>query len=248
MVEAKQKDHIKKQREMKAQTTGLVDNEKLQEALSKPIENDNKGFKLLAKMGYKPGQALGKAVTENDDKPAMSSGTQRLLEPIGITIKSDRQGLGRESALRELMEKQIELRKQRLKKESGETSIEEFRRRATEKAEERFVTNALRKCQKTCENLDVENHVDTPAMPWFWPEVPKNKDEADDEKCSENENHKSDSEEEDAVVDEFSNSEKLEMLTQYIRTSYNFCFWCGIRYEDLNDLNTNCPGLNKDDH
>ncbi|XP_061398318.1 G patch domain-containing protein 11 [Musca vetustissima] len=241
MVESKQKDHIKKQRDMRAQCSAVVNNEKLQEALSKPLENDNKGFKLLAKMGYKPGQALGKA--NGNENSGEASTPSRLLEPIGITLKSDRQGLGRESALRELMEKQIQLRKQRLQKENGaETSIEEFRRRTNEKAEERFVTNALKRCQKTCENLDIQNHVDTPAMPWFWPELIKEKDEANDEE----ENHSSDSE--DEVSDEFSNAEKLEMLINYIRTSYNFCFWCGIRYEDLDDLSTNCPGLNKDDH
>ncbi|XP_005184376.1 G patch domain-containing protein 11 isoform X2 [Musca domestica] len=242
MVETKQKEHIKKQRESKAQSSPTVSNEKLQEALSKPLETDNKGFKLLAKMGYKPGQALGKVV-EKEKPEKVAGGQPRLLEPIGITIKSDRQGLGRESALRELMEKQIELRKQRLQKEIGATTIEAFRKRATERAEERFVTTSLRRCQQTCQNLDVENHIETPDMPWFWPDVPKDQDETNAESVE-----NPDSESEDETSEEFSAAEKLEMLTNYIRTSYNFCFWCGIRYEDQQDLNENCPGLNKDDH
>lgn len=142
IVESKQKENTKKQRETSKASSGITNNDKLQEALSKPLESENKGFKLLAKMGYKPGQPLGKTVEISNPNEA---GQKRLLEPIGITIKSDRQGLGRESALKELKEKQLEIRRQRLKKEScGETSLEEFRKRATQKAEERFVLNSLR--------------------------------------------------------------------------------------------------------
>lgn len=80
-------------------------------------------------------------------------------------------------------------------------------------------------------------------MPWFWPDVPKDQDETNAESVE-----NPDSESEDETPEEFSPAEKLEMLTNYIRTAYNFCFWCGIRYEDQQDLNENCPGLNKDDH
>lgn len=143
-MEHKHKEHIKKQKDYKAASSATVNNEKLQEALSKPLECENKGFKLLAKMGYKPGQALGKATNNEDCTGAPSH--SRLLEPIGITIKSDRQGLGRETALKELMEKKMQIRMQRLKqeREGGETTIEEFRKRATQKAEEKFVASAIR--------------------------------------------------------------------------------------------------------
>lgn len=190
-------------------------------------------------MGYKAGQALGKPV-KNDHLLPMSSKQSRLLEPIGITIKTDRQGLGRAAALQELNEKRQKILQQRLKKgTSGETSIEDFRRRTNQKHEEKFVLSSLRRCQVTCENLDTQSKVEKPEMLWFWPERPKDTTEEDKE-----EEDKQQEEEEE----EFSSQEKLEMLTNYVRTSYLFCYWCGVRYNDEKDLIDNCPGLTKDDH
>ncbi|XP_013117374.1 G patch domain-containing protein 11 [Stomoxys calcitrans] len=244
-IVAKQKDNTKKQRETRNISSAVVNNEKLQEALSKPLESDNKGFKLLAKMGYTPGQALGKVVNNSNNTTDLSDQC-RIVEPIGITIKSDRQGLGRETALKELLQRKSELRRQRLEKErGGETSIEEFRRRTTQKVEERFVAQSLSRCQKVCQNLDLDTDMPEPAMSWFWPQKPKG---ANDDAAEEPNTKQTDEEYDDEEEDDFSNVEKLEMLTNYIRTSYNFCFWCGIRYENLNDLNDNCPGPGKDDH
>jgi len=48
---------------------------------AKPLNDRNKGFKMLKKMGWKPGQSLGKR----------SSG---MLEPIAVTLKLDKSGLG----------------------------------------------------------------------------------------------------------------------------------------------------------
>lgn len=43
-------------------------------------------------------------------------------------------------------------------------------------------------------------------------------------------------------------SEKLEMLSTYLRTTYCYCHWCGVHYTDIDDLESNCPGSTKDDH
>ncbi|KAM7362578.1 G patch domain-containing protein 11-like [Cochliomyia hominivorax] len=242
-VELKHKEHNKKQKELKQLTGAAVDNERLQIALSKPLEQENKGFKLLAKMGYKPGQALGKQDVIDNSTKVTTTQTKRLIEPIGITIKSDRQGLGRETALKELKERRKKIREDRLKKQlGGETSIEDFRRRTTQKHEEKFVLNALRRCEVTCENLDLEAKLEKPEMLWFWPARVNVPEEQEEFKKQENENDYEDLEE------EFSNQEKLEMLTNYLRTSYLFCYWCGERYHNEQDLNDNCPGLTKDEH
>ncbi|TMW50070.1 hypothetical protein DOY81_004880 [Sarcophaga bullata] len=240
-IECKQKERIKKQKEVKL-STAVVDNDRLQAALSKPLAEENKGFKLLAKMGYKPGQALGKITSNDSSSPGIME--SRLTEPIGITLKTDRQGLGRQAALQELNERRQKIREQRLKKKlGGETSIEEFRRRTNQKYEEKFVLNAFKRCQVTCENLDLESKVNTPELPWFWPERIIESKESDEEDPKKEDNNDLKEEQE-----EFSNSEKLEMLTNYIRTSYLFCYWCGVRYNNEEDLNDNCPGLTKDDH
>uniref|UniRef100_A0A1A9WL79 G patch domain-containing protein 11 n=1 Tax=Glossina brevipalpis TaxID=37001 RepID=A0A1A9WL79_9MUSC len=233
-VAEKQQEVIKKQKDSKKLRLGFMDNEKLQDALKKPLTNDNKGFQMLAKMGYKAGQSLGKSVTTNKElKPA--------VEPISITLKCDRQGLGREAALKELKEKRQEIiRRRLLEKSSGEISLDEYRRRSAQKAEERSTLNALRKCQTICENLDREAYVEVPEMFWFWCEREKETEEIPETPDN--------TAEEDCTDDNYTSIEKLEMLTSYLRTSYRFCYWCGISYEDDEDIIENCPGLSKDDH
>ncbi|KAL8144563.1 hypothetical protein V2J09_017595 [Rumex salicifolius] len=63
--------------------------------LQSAIPQSNIGFKLLKKMGYKPGSALGKE----------GSG---LAEPIGIDIRRSRAGIGREDPVKEKMRREME--------------------------------------------------------------------------------------------------------------------------------------------
>jgi hypothetical protein len=63
----------------------VLEQEGREAGLQKEIGNDNKGFQLLFKMGYKPGTSLGKP-SEIEDK--------RIIEPIPLEMKGDRKGLG----------------------------------------------------------------------------------------------------------------------------------------------------------
>ncbi|KAI9282116.1 hypothetical protein BC943DRAFT_329209 [Umbelopsis sp. AD052] len=42
-------------------------------------------------------------------------------------------------------------------------------------------------------------------------------------------------------------TEQLNDLASYLRTNYYYCFWCGAKYADEEDLK-NCPGPAEDDH
>ncbi|XP_055696479.1 G patch domain-containing protein 11 [Lutzomyia longipalpis] len=208
----------------------VMEKERLQEGLSSAISSDNKGFALLAKMGYKQGQAIGK------------TGNQGIVEPIGITVKSGRGGLGREAALKQLEERKREILRQRLlaKGDTEPTSAEEFRNRMFRKAENRQIEADLGKCQRTCERLDLSLEITEPEMEWFWPPKPKEKEETEED---ENDEESEEDEEED-----FEPAEKLEMLTNYVRSMHLYCHWCGVKYNDVDDLVNSCPGVTKDDH
>lgn len=107
--------------------------ERRDEGLSAAIPSNNKGFAMLAKMGYKQGDAIGRT-------------NQGIVEPIGIQIKSDRGGLGRDAALKQLNERRADIRRKRLLEQSRnktEVSTEEFRRRMTQKANERQLESDL---------------------------------------------------------------------------------------------------------
>merc|ERR1719158_427162 len=63
-----------------------IEEDKREEGLAQSIaEPSNKGFAMLAKMGYKAGDSLGKDNTGR-------------VEPVGVEVKVGRGGLGRETA------------------------------------------------------------------------------------------------------------------------------------------------------
>lgn len=66
----------------------VVERERREEGLSQAIPTDNKGFAMLAKLGYKAGDTLGRP----------SSTTATTAEPIKIEVKADRVGLGKRTA------------------------------------------------------------------------------------------------------------------------------------------------------
>ena len=43
-------------------------------------------------------------------------------------------------------------------------------------------------------------------------------------------------------------SEFLVMITNYLRHQHFFCQWCGERFKDENDLESNCPGSTRELH
>lgn len=109
---------------MKTKPSRILEQERRDEGLSSAISTQNKGFAMLAKMGYKEGQAIGKS-------------SKGILEPIGIDIKTDRGGLGRDAALKQLKEHRQAIRLNRLKRNDDNNiiSTDEFRKRMTLKAQ-----------------------------------------------------------------------------------------------------------------
>ena len=82
-VEKKKKDCDKINKD-KFKPKNVLEAEKREEGLSKAIETDNKGFQLMAKMGFKAGMALGKR-------------EEGRKEPVPIEVKTTREGLGRDA-------------------------------------------------------------------------------------------------------------------------------------------------------
>lgn len=72
---------FKKREETRPKAFSTLAEERLHEGLQTALPESNKGFSLLAKMGYKPGTGVGKSVT----------GTS---QPINIDLKKGTSGLG----------------------------------------------------------------------------------------------------------------------------------------------------------
>lgn len=251
-------DIYKKKQERDAQTkerqkpTRVLEAERREEGLQEAIGADNKGFSLLQKMGYKPGTAIGKS----------GSGT---VNPIPLHLKSDRQGLGRAAAIEELKEAKRRIRAKRQESsQEGAVSVEQFRARLKQKSDQKLTDIDLFKSQKACHQLDTEGGCTEPAESWFWPKItkPTKKIEGKNETCDEspedvgtgsveektNQAGETDSDSDSEEEDEFEASEKLEMLTKYLRSTYNYCTWCCLKFDDEKDMQNECPGSTREDH
>lgn len=185
---------------------------------------------MLQKMGFKPGAGLGK------------SGEGRI-EPIPLEIKADRAGLGREAAIKEIMERKMTMLQKRIAALSSPDSLHAFRNRKKNEATQRLLTADLKKSQRMCQTLDEQKKIDEPAEKWFWPEVEKETEEGEKEE----EKESTISPEEDEA-DQLEPAEKLDLLTSYLRQVHFYCAWCATTFNDMQDLLDNCPGSTRDDH
>lgn len=220
-----------------------LEEESRTEALSKPIGEENKGFSLLKKMGFKPGMSLGRMGTS-------------MKEPIPIVVKEGRGGLGQEAEARERIEKRL---KTHSEAECNQMA-EKFREAKRNCIVERQVLGDLQRSQRSCCQLDQTEGITKPEQPWFWPQekkvVGKNSSLEDEDSpyaCPEQSHIKndSDSEEEEGEEEEATEiepCEQLKMLTSYLREHHYYCIWCAIRFEGKEDMKDNCPGPTRDDH
>jgi len=183
-------------------------------ALATAISSDNPGFRMLAKMGYKSGTGLGK------------SGEGRV-EPIPISIKTGRTGLGKEAAAKEKQEMQQKLFAIRNEQQEKISHLQrnDFRNRMRDKFAEKKIQIDLYKCQKVCHQLDSDNGISEPDHRYFWPQslFQDEEDQLDEDES-------------------FALEEQLLYVTEYLRTNYFYCVWCAHTYNDAAELNAECPG------
>ncbi|VDI81820.1 Hypothetical predicted protein [Mytilus galloprovincialis] len=227
----------------------VVEHEKREEGLQAAIKSDNKGFALLAKMGYKPGMGIGK------------QGEGRK-EPVGINFRTGRGGLGAEADRKRRKENWTAMRASRhIKRQKMESNLKrDFQQRMSSKFTDGKAERDVIKSQKVCEHLDSEMGTTIPDEWYFWPKsmLPKKKKKNETEtgtetglsfEVVEEEEDDDDNEEEEEEEEDFlTNQEKLEALTAYLRTIHLYCIWCGTKFEDEDDLTTNCPGDTADAH
>jgi len=119
----------------------------------------------MLKMGYKAGQALGKqSSNEREEK--------KLLEPIGIKLKTDREGLGKQHEKQQQMLEAERVRSDSLKlrAESEESRAKMYLNKKKSEFTLRKSRHNLHKCQRVCFQLDsTRGGLMEPKVKWFWP-------------------------------------------------------------------------------
>ena len=200
------------------------------------LDCSNKGFALLAKMGYKAGESLGKA----------KSGGR--LEPIPIEVKNNRSGLGRDAAIQHVKETKARLKSMKNSLVGQPTSTAEFRASQSQKIRAKKVESDLYKSQKACRQLDLGKDFSEPVEPWFWPKPLSTEDQNYEDQEVKIQEIVEEEEQEDEEEVEIPSDQMLGILTQYLRGEYLFCIWCGITFQDVEDLNNSCPGNDRESH
>ncbi|KAJ3180744.1 G patch domain-containing protein 11 [Geranomyces variabilis] len=229
--------------------------ERREEGLAAEIGAENKGFQMLAKMGFKKEEGLG-----NPDLPDDA----RLRAPIEVVLRERKRGLGHSPPLAPSSK--------RARTPSPDTAVPEqlttdFRLQKRQRLTEAKTLKTLRKARRICETLDEATGIQR-HMLWLPDEKP-GKDVEDEggesghgettlERLIERENHEEiDQEQPDATedlwqeVDQFAELEppvQLAAVTSYLRELHRYCIWCGAAYQTSEELRDICPGETEEDH
>ncbi|EXJ88176.1 hypothetical protein A1O1_05104 [Capronia coronata CBS 617.96] len=117
---------------------------------STAIDTSNKGFKMMAALGYKPGSALGvsRHGADTDD---------RLLEPIGLEMRDTRSGIGADAEKKRKFREEVEAQQEVDKKRKVDAG--EFRERQQKEREEKRMEGQVWGAMKVCERLEEEDEL-----------------------------------------------------------------------------------------
>lgn len=231
------------------------------DALSTALPNTSKGFQMMAKLGFKPGAALGAPSNPN-----------ARTEPLHISVKEDRGGVGMQNEKKRKFREEAEGVEKRQKAEEGD-----YRERVAREREEKRVEGMFWGAMRVLEGLEQPeggDKVPVKKVNILWRGLVRERREKERERRARHDLHQSlsrsaayedpeedeqdrqalgieeeDVEEEDEELDAFlglPGKERLRRLVEYARQQHQYCFWCKFRYED--EKMGGCPGLGEDDH
>ncbi|RYH30130.1 DUF4187 domain-containing protein [archaeon] len=212
--------------------------EKTVEALSVPISSSNKGFQLLSKLGFTPGENLGKSST--------SSG---IKEPICVisSMRTGQSGIGYGKRKYSQLKAKVVSKTQRA--ELHQQLQTGFQRDSVSKYASLRVKEDVHSVQKVMYELDVKKGQEVHSLTKHIHHKYTTMTGSVTEIIGGEGNSKSDVRTEEIGSDDnIETPEFLECCLLYLRSKHCYCFYCGVEYDDENDLISNCPGLSYDDH
>ncbi|PGH18490.1 hypothetical protein AJ80_04460 [Polytolypa hystricis UAMH7299] len=119
------------------------------------LDPSNKGFKMMARLGYKPGSALGKPQSSNNNGSPVDDWDRRITEPLGVQVKEDRGGIGLDAEKKRKFRQEVEHEAKRTKAEETD-----FRERVRLEREEKRAESLFQAAQKVAERLDAESELE----------------------------------------------------------------------------------------
>ena len=216
---------------------------------------------MMAKLGFKPGAALG-----------ASSNPNARTEPLGILVKEDRGGVGMQNEKKRKFREEAQGVEKKQRAEEGD-----YRERVGREREEKRVEGMFGGAMRVLEGLEQPEggeKVPVRKVNVLWRGLVRERREKERERRARYDLHQSlsrsaayedpdedeydrqalgieeeDLEEEDEELDKFLNlegKERLRRLVVYLREEHRYCFWCKFKYED--ERMEGCPGLEEENH
>lgn len=108
--------------------------------LNTQLDASNKGFKMMAKLGFKAGSALGK------------EGGDARTEPIAVDVKGDRGGIGADAEKKRKVREEFETAEREVKRKKVEEG--DYRERVRREREEARQEGQFIGAMKVCERLE----------------------------------------------------------------------------------------------
>lgn len=240
----------RKNRALRTSLFGQIANSEADSVIT-PLPNDqpkvkSKGLSIMEKMGFKIGETLGPD----------SHNTSALLEPLITVQRTSKQGI-KENVSNELNTEP---------KGATGPNEQQFRTRLNQENNDARLEKTVHKMQKYCyefsgdADIDIQKHnpLDINVL-WrgyviHVQQLLKAKQETKGDQMDKIEpiDHEGDDldgeDEELQIFNDLSWKEKVERLNLQLRSQYDYCFFCGAKYEDQKDLFENCPGETEEDH
>ncbi|KAL4798167.1 hypothetical protein BDV19DRAFT_377097 [Aspergillus venezuelensis] len=119
------------------------------------LNPSNKGFQMMAKLGFKPGQSLGKPA----EAPSTGDGDDRSrsrAEPLNLVMKEDRGGIGLDSERKRKIREEAEEAEEAAKKVKVEEG--DYRDRVRLERETKRTEAQIHAAQKVAERLDADEN------------------------------------------------------------------------------------------
>ena len=268
--EAESRAHPKSKAELAAE----ADAKRHQGLSTSTFDSGNKGARMMAKLGYVPGEALGKRE---------GGGGAGLKEPVGLEMKEGRSGVGADSEKKRKIREEFERREEGVKRAKGEEVG--FRERQRLEREGKRTEGMVLGAMKVCERLEEEDAMrgggegrvldkrPLKVVNVLWRGLVKGRkevererkmrfdlqpslsrrvdpEEDDDDRVArgaEVEDEELDMEDEELdVFEALEPAERLGKLVGFLREKWWYCFWCKCRYPD--EEMEGCPGLTEEDH
>ncbi|TPX35309.1 hypothetical protein SmJEL517_g02314 [Synchytrium microbalum] len=255
----KRRDQLLKQQLNQPAPLRVREQEARNQGLNKTIDESNKGFQMLAKLGYTKGMSLG--VADSLLQPART-------DPIPIVLKNDRLGIGAPTAKRPASSLEDADNEEGDNQKTQSKTRDEFRTLKNQEFINRHISSLVKRARLSCEQLDAKLGK---LRNKFWVKEKVKNDDIDGRNPQEFDSiggvkevysrvayepdvatsDDDEPEEVEGVDEDFDGlepSQQLEQIIEYLRATHFYCIFCGDVFANQDDLAQNCPGPSEAEH